>query len=175
MPISKRSSWGFQNTPNLPSLDDFEPSYGNLKKSKNCQKLVWLIDLEGHTVFCCFLSQNSFKLSKLGVFRNPQDLLLMMGTEILTIAPKMTEKIEAEMGTFSIEIIFLSFCHFSKEGCQLQLQFSQPFLHWFWKSLCPSTRGDPDDSQTPPEVIFLMSISQENSKKRSGTKTAFLN
>ena len=54
------------------------------------------------------------------------------------------------------------FCQFSNWGCQLQLQFSQPFLHQFWKSLCPSTRGDPDDSKTPPEVIFPMGISQEN-------------
>ena len=30
----KRSSWRFQNTPNLWSLDDFESSYGNLKKIK---------------------------------------------------------------------------------------------------------------------------------------------
>ena len=32
VPIFKRSSWGFQNTPNLWSLDDFWPCYGNLKK-----------------------------------------------------------------------------------------------------------------------------------------------
>ena len=81
----KRRSWGFQNTPNLQNSDYFELSYGNLKKMEDLQKLVWLIDLEGHTVFCCFLSQNSFKLCKLGVFRNPQDLLMMMGTEILKI------------------------------------------------------------------------------------------
>ena len=28
----KRRSWEFQNTPNLQSLDDFEPSYGTSKK-----------------------------------------------------------------------------------------------------------------------------------------------
>ena len=128
-----------------------------------------------HFVFGCFISQISCKLCKLGVFWNPQDLLLMMGTEILTIAPKLAEIIEVEMGTFSTEIIFLSFCHFSKEGCQLQLQFSQPFLHQFSKSLCPSSRGDPEDSETPPNINFLMSIGQENGKKQSGTKTAFLN
>ena len=32
--IIKRRSWGFQNAPNLQSLDYFEPSYGNLKKIK---------------------------------------------------------------------------------------------------------------------------------------------
>ena len=31
--IFKRRSWGFQNTPNLQSLDDFEPSYGSSKKA----------------------------------------------------------------------------------------------------------------------------------------------
>ena len=34
MPIIKWSSWRFQNNPNLWSLDDFEPSNGNLKKIK---------------------------------------------------------------------------------------------------------------------------------------------
>ena len=34
--IIKRRSWGFQNTPNLQSLDDFEPSYGTSKKA-----LIW--------------------------------------------------------------------------------------------------------------------------------------
>ena len=57
-----------------------------------------MIDLEGHTVFCCFLSHYSFKLCKLGVFWNPQDLLLMMGTEILKIDAEMAEKIEVEVG-----------------------------------------------------------------------------
>ena len=37
MSISKRRSWGFQNTPNMWSLDDFGPSYCNLKKIKVSQ------------------------------------------------------------------------------------------------------------------------------------------
>ena len=37
VPIIKRRSWGFQNTPNLWSLDDFGPSYANLKKIKMSQ------------------------------------------------------------------------------------------------------------------------------------------
>ena len=36
--IFKRRSWGFQNTPSLQSLDDFEPSYGTLKKNKSFSK-----------------------------------------------------------------------------------------------------------------------------------------
>ena len=80
VPISKRSSWGFRNTPNLPSLDDFEPSYCNWKKIKVFQ-IVLIFDFEkqcvSHFVLGCF--------GKLGVFRNPQELLLLMGTEILKI------------------------------------------------------------------------------------------
>ena len=34
VPIIKRISLRLQNTPNLQSLDDFQPSYGNLKKIK---------------------------------------------------------------------------------------------------------------------------------------------
>ena len=74
----------------------------------------------------------------------------MMGTEILKIDAEMAEEIEVEVGTFNTEIIFLPVCHFSNEGCQLQLQFSQPFLHQFSKSQCPSSRGDPEDSKTLP-------------------------
>ena len=142
---------------------------------EDLQKLVWLTNLEGHTVFCCFLGQYSSESWFLGVFRNLQDLLLLMGTEIFKIDAEMAEKIEVEVGNPHLESDRQSENWFLCSKCQLQLQFSQPFLHRFWKSLCPSTRGDPDDSKTPPEVIFLMSISQENSKKRSGTKTAFLN
>ena len=55
----------------------------------------------------------------------------MMGTEILKIDAEMAEKIEVEVGTFNTEINFLPFCHFQIEGSQLQIQFSQPFLHQF--------------------------------------------
>ena len=99
----------------------------------------------------------------------------MMGTEILKIDAEMAEEIEVEVGTFNTEINFLTVCHFPNEGCQLQLQFSQPFLHQFSKFMCPSSRGDPEDSKTPPDINFLMSFSQENSQKQSATKTAFLN
>ena len=73
----------------------------------------------------------------MGVFWNRQDLLLIMGTEISKIGAEMAEKIDVEVGTFTTEIIFLLFCQFSNGGCQLQLQFSRPFLHQFSKSLCP--------------------------------------
>ena len=43
------------------------------------------------------------------------------------------------------------------------------------KSLCPSSRGDPEDSETPPNINFLMSFGQENSHKQSGTTPASLN
>ena len=33
----KGRTWGFQNTPNFQSLDDFGPSYGNLKNIKVSQ------------------------------------------------------------------------------------------------------------------------------------------
>ena len=51
-----------------------------------------------------------------------------MGTEIFKIDAEMAEKIEVEVGTFNTEINFLTVCHFPNEGCQLQLQFSQPHL-----------------------------------------------
>ena len=125
---------------------------------------TWLLEYLNTFVFCYFHVGYSILLEfLLEVVWNPQDLLLMMGTEILKIDAEMAEKIEVEVGTFTTEINFLTVCHFPNGGCQLQLQFSQPFLHRFWKSLCPSTRGDPDDSKTPPEVIFLMIIVWEKS------------
>ena len=66
-------------------------------------KIGLILDLEGGTVFCCFLSQKSFKFCKLGVFRNPQELLLMMGTEIFKIDAEMAEKIEFEVGNPQFE------------------------------------------------------------------------
>ena len=81
----------------MQSLDDFEPSNGSFKKIKNL-KIGLILDFRDHFVFGCFLSQNLYKLSMLGVFRNPQDLLLMMGTEILKIDTEMAEKIEVEVG-----------------------------------------------------------------------------
>ena len=170
VPIIKRRSWGFQNTPNLQNSDYFELSYGTLKKMEDLQKLVWLTNLEGHTVFCCFLGQYSSESWFLGVFRNLQDLLLLMGTEIFKIDAEMAEKIEVEVGNPHLESDRQSENWFLCSKCQLQLQFSQPFLDQFWNSLCPSTRGDPEDSETPPEVKFLMSIGQENSKNKVAQK-----
>ncbi len=40
----------------------------------------------------------------LGVFWNPQDLLLMMGTEILKINAEMSEKIEIDAANPHLEI-----------------------------------------------------------------------
>ena len=37
VPIIKRRSWGFQNTPSMQNSDYFEPRYGNLKKIKDCK------------------------------------------------------------------------------------------------------------------------------------------
>ena len=73
--------------------------------------------------FCCFLGQYSSETWLLGVFRNPQDLLLMMGTEILKIDAEMAKKIEVGVGNFTTEIIFLLFCQFLNEP------------HWTSKSI----------------------------------------
>ena len=79
-------------------------------------KIGLIFDFEkkcvNHFVFGCFISQILCKLCKLGVFWNPQDLLLMMGTDILTIAQEISEIIEVKLGTFNTKIIFLSFCQF---------------------------------------------------------------
>ena len=42
-------SWGFRNTPNLQSLEDFEPSYGNLKKRK-VSKIISIDNLIQNTI-----------------------------------------------------------------------------------------------------------------------------
>ena len=39
----------------------------------------------------------------MGVFRKPQDILLMMGTRILKIDAEMAEKIEVEVGNPHLE------------------------------------------------------------------------
>ena len=39
VPIIERRSWGFLNTPNLLNLIDFKPSYSNLKKMEDLQRL----------------------------------------------------------------------------------------------------------------------------------------
>ena len=87
----------------MQSLDDFEPSIGSFKKIKNL-KIGLILDFRDHFVFGCFLSQNLSKLSMLGVFQNPQDLLLMMGTEILKINAEMPEKIEVDAANPHLEI-----------------------------------------------------------------------
>ena len=56
---------------------------------------------------------------------------LVDGHRIFKNDAEMAEKIEVEVGTLNTEINFLTVCHFPNEGCQLQLQFSQPFLHRF--------------------------------------------
>ena len=85
MPIIKRRSWGFQNTPNLWSLDDFEPSYDNLKKEMFWENFIFFKLPQ--------LGPKLFKLYKLGVFWNPQDLFLMMGTEIFKIDASWAEEL----------------------------------------------------------------------------------
>ena len=54
VPIFKRSSWGFQNTPNLWSLDDFWPCYGNLKKINFFQNNFDWRFREGKSKHCFF-------------------------------------------------------------------------------------------------------------------------
>ena len=173
MPIIKRSSWGFQNNPNLPSLDDFEPSYCNWKKIKVFQNWfdIWFWKAVCEPLcFWLFYQSNFVQTLQVGGVLESSGSPLDDGHWDFDNCSKMAEIVEVVMGTFSTEIIFLSFCHFSKEGCQLHLQFSQPFLHQFSKYLCPSSRGDPQVSKTPPEVIFLIRIGRQNSKNKVAPK-----
>ena len=69
VPIIKRRSWGFQNTPNMWSLPEFKPSYRTSKKA-----MFWLSfsNLQSKFFWETFIY---FKLHKLGMFWKPQDLL----------------------------------------------------------------------------------------------------
>ena len=84
--------------PQLAKFGWFWAELLQLKENYCFPKLVWLINLEKqffcHFVFCHFHGQYSSESWYLGVFRNPQDLLLMMGTEILKINAEMAENIE---------------------------------------------------------------------------------
>ena len=67
------------------------------KENRRSPKIGVLFNLEKqflcHFVFGGFLGQISTESWCLGVFWNPQDLLLMMGTRILKIDVEMAEKI----------------------------------------------------------------------------------
>ena len=39
-------------------------------------------------------------------------------------------------------------------------EFTQPRMHQFWKSLCPSSRGGPEVSETPPTWKVWMILGQ---------------
>ena len=54
VPIIKRRSWGFQNTPNLQILHDFKPSYGNLKELKMSKNNFDWRFREGKSKHCFF-------------------------------------------------------------------------------------------------------------------------
>ena len=67
-----------------------------------CSKIGVIFNLEKqflcHFVFAVFLANTHQKDDFWGVFWNPQDLLLMMGTKIFKIDAEMAEKIEVEVG-----------------------------------------------------------------------------
>ncbi len=71
------------------------------------------------------------KMTSGGVLESSGSPLVDGHRDFFKIDAKMAEKIEVEVGTLNTEINFLTVCHFPNEGCQLQLQFSQPFLHRF--------------------------------------------
>ena len=54
VPIIKRRSWGFQNTPNLQILHDFKLSYGNLKEIKMSKNNFDWRFREGKSKHCFF-------------------------------------------------------------------------------------------------------------------------
>ena len=85
---------------------------------------TWILEYLNTFVFCYFHVGYSILLEfLLEVVWNPQDLLLMMGTEISKIDAEMAEKIEVGVGTFTTEVIFLLFCQFLNEP------------HWTSKSI----------------------------------------
>ena len=71
VPIIKRRSWRFQNTPNLQILDDFESSYGNLKKIK-----VPKNNLVPNTSKSLLISKNLFFGIVITFFKTIQTLLV---------------------------------------------------------------------------------------------------
>ena len=68
VPISKRRSWGFQNTPNMWRLDDFGPSYCNLKKIKiSKNNFDWRLEKESQNIAflkCHNLAQNNLDFAR---------------------------------------------------------------------------------------------------------------
>ena len=55
------------------------------------------------------------------------------------------------------------------KNCTLRFSWiSQPKMHQFKKSLCPSSRGGPEDSKTPPtfKVCMILSHVMEHPKKQ---------
>ena len=66
VPIIRRRSRGFQNTPNLQSLYDFDPSYGNSKKILFWEKWRFTCILNQIQDQNCFGNIFFFKLQKLG-------------------------------------------------------------------------------------------------------------
>ena len=87
--------------PKHPLLAQFDESEAKLWCSKEDRvflKYFWYSIL-GATLFFAVFSANTHQKDDFwGVFRKPEDLLLIMGTEILKIDAEMAEKIEVEVG-----------------------------------------------------------------------------
>ena len=55
VPIIKRRSWGFQNTPNLLTLNWFKAKLQQFKENGRSPKIGVLFNFGSLSVFCCFL------------------------------------------------------------------------------------------------------------------------
>ena len=56
-----------------------------------------------HSIFCCFIGQNTSRNVIAGVFQKPKNQLLVMGTRIFKIDEEMAEIIEVEVGNPHLE------------------------------------------------------------------------
>ena len=176
VPIIKRRSWGFQNTPNLQNSDYFEPSYSNLKKMEDLQKLrsYSILDKQFlcHFVLAVFLANTHQKVDFWGCFGIFRISSCWWAQRFSKSMQKWLRKLKLKLATLIWKVTDSQKIDFCVKSANFNLNFLCHFCINF-ENLCPSTRGDPEDSETPPKVNFLMSFGQENSKKQSGTKTVF--
>ena len=102
VPIIKRRSWRFQNTPNLLNLINFKPSYNNLKKMEDLQNLGSYSILGTFSFFAVFLANTHQKVDFWRCFRIVRISSWWWAQRFSKLMQKW-QKIEVEVGNPHLE------------------------------------------------------------------------
>ena len=173
VPIIKRRSWGFQNTPNLQNSDYFELSYGNWKKMEDLQKLGSYSILEASLFFAVFLATSHQKVDFWGCFGVFRISSWWWAQRFLKSMQKWLRKFKLKLGTLFWKVTERQKIDFCVKSAHFNFNFLSHFCINFQNSCAHHQEDILRFPKHPQTSTFWWVLAKKMAKNKVAQKLLF--